>query len=79
MPVRLSPVAVTVLPVPTFLLSNVAVPPVRLTLSVPITPARERPVIVADVVASYALSEAVMLGATDFAATASEFEPEESA
>ena len=52
MPLKLKPVMVTVLAVPTFLLAKLAEPPLRLTFSLPITPWRELPVMVAAAVAS---------------------------
>ena len=55
---------VTVLPVPAFLVSNVAVPPVRVTLSVPNTPVRVRVAMVAAVVPSYGLLLTVTCGVT---------------
>ena len=57
-PLKLTPVAVTVLAAPTVLLAKLPVPPVRLTVSLPCTPVNERPVIVAAVVPSYILSAA---------------------
>jgi hypothetical protein len=51
-PLRLRPVAVTVLPVPEFLFAKLAVPPVKLTLSLPTTPLRVRVAMVAAVVPS---------------------------
>ena len=47
MPLRLRPVAVTVLAVPAVLLAKLAVPPLRLTTSLPSTPLRERVAMVA--------------------------------
>ena len=75
-PVRLRPVAVTVFPVPKFLSAKVAVPPVRLTSSVPITPVSVRVRIVAAVVPSYTLLSAVICGSTValFTANVAEFE-----
>ncbi len=52
---------VTVLPLPTFLSENVAVPPVRLTTSGAITPVSERVAMVAAAVPSYTLLLAVKL------------------
>ena len=61
-PVKLKPVAVTVLPVPTEELEKVAVPPVKVTTSLPIALLKLRVLIVAAVVPSYSLFEAVMDG-----------------
>ncbi len=59
-PSSVNPVPVTVLPVPTFFVSNVAVPPSSVTTSpVMIPPIRLRAVIVASVVPSYSLLAAV--------------------
>ena len=61
-PVRLKPFAVTVLPVPTEELEKVAVPPVKVTTSVPTAALNVRLLIVAAVVPSYSLFDAVMDG-----------------
>ena len=66
-PVKLKPVAVTVLPVPTDAVPNVAVPPVKLTTSLPIALLKVRVLIVADVVPSYSLFDAVMEGVNTLA------------
>ena len=61
-PVKLKPVAVTVFPVPTEELEKVAVPPVKLTTSVPIAELNVRELIAAVVVPSYSLLDAVIVG-----------------
>ncbi len=52
------PEPVTCLPLPTFAVSNCAVPPVSVTSSPLLTPVSDRPVITAERVASYSLSAA---------------------
>ena len=66
-PVKLKPVAVTVLPVPTEELEKVAVPPVKVTTSVPTAVLNIRVLIVAVVVPSYSLFDAVMDGVNTLA------------
>ena len=61
-PVKLKPDAVTVFPVPTAAVVKVAVPPVKLTTSVPMAALNVRVLIVAAVVPSYSLFDAVMDG-----------------
>ena len=61
-PVKLRPDAVTVLLVPTSAVPNVAVPPVKLTTSLPIALLNVRVLMVAAVVPSYSLFDAVMDG-----------------
>ena len=61
-PVKLKPDAVTVLPVPTEGLEKVAVPPVKLTTSLPTTVLKLRELIVAEVFPSYSLLDAVIVG-----------------
>ena len=61
-PVKLKPVAVTVLPVPTEELEKVAVPPVKVTTSVPNAELNVRVLMVAAVVPSYSLFDAVIEG-----------------
>jgi hypothetical protein len=63
-PDSVSPVAVTVLLVPTLADANVALPAVHVTVSPPITPVRVQLVIVALVVVSYALFAAVTVAVT---------------
>ena len=70
LPLNARPVAVTVIPVPTFAFAKVAiplVPNVTLARSAVITPVNERVAMVAEVVASYSLSFAVTDGINDFA------------
>ena len=66
-PVKLKPVAVTVLPVPTAAVVKVAVPPVKLTTSVPMAALNVRVLMVAAVVPSYSLFDAVMDGVSTLA------------
>ena len=66
-PVKLKPDAVTVLPVPTEELEKVAVPPVRVTTSVPTATLNVRVLIVAALVPSYSLFDAVMDGVNTLA------------
>ena len=61
-PVKLKPFAVTVLPVPTAAVVKVAVPPVKVTTSLPIALLKLRVLIVATVVPSYSLLDTVMDG-----------------
>ena len=61
MPVSVAPASVTTLPVPTFAVSKVAVPPVRVTTSAPRTPTSVRVCTTAVVVASYTLFATVKL------------------
>ena len=61
-PVKLKPFAVTVLPVPTAAVVKVAVPPVRVTTSVPTAALNVRVLMVAVVVPSYSLFDAVIEG-----------------
>ena len=66
-PVKLKPVAVTVLPVPTEEPEKVAVPPVKVTTSVPTAALNVRVLIVAAVVPSYSLFDAVIDGVSTLA------------
>ena len=66
-PVKLKPDAVTVLPVPTEELEKVAVPPVKVTTSVPTAALNVRVLIVAAVVPSYSLFDAVIDGVSTLA------------
>jgi hypothetical protein len=65
-------VPVTVFPLPTFFVSNVAFPPERLTSSPEIAPLSDLPLIVAEVPPSYVLLLAEKFPLTDFAATVSD-------
>jgi hypothetical protein len=60
-PERSTPLTVTVLPAPTFLLSKLAVPPASVTTSPVILPTRLLVAIVAEALPSYTLSAAVKL------------------
>ena len=66
-PVKLKPFAVTVLPVPTAAVVKVAVPPVKVTTSLPIALLKLRVLIVAAVVPSYSLFDAVIDGVNTLA------------
>ena len=66
-PVKLKPDAVTVLPVPTAAVPNVAVPPVKVTTSVPTAVLNVRELIVAEVLPSYSLFDAVIEGVNTLA------------
>ena len=66
-PVKLKPFAVTVLPVPTAAVVKVAVPPVKVTTSLAIALLKLRELIVAALVPSYSLFNAVMDGVNTFA------------
>ena len=66
-PVKLKPDAVTVLPVPTAAVPKVAVPPAKVTTSVPTAALNVRVLIVAAVVPSYSLLDAVIDGVNTLA------------